>query len=191
LQLPINCFKPSMASIQEARYQIFYPSMFGTSLEELMEFQADKFSSLKIPWIEHTLIAMIEADADKAEGLFRLAADPDQLQRGLFCVRSCNCILAMVQLNIYVQPKCEVFVSAVLLKQWLRQLFVPVIPPDYYSKCLLAVGNAEQCCDIINKLPQINRLVIAHLVCLLQRLCDEETVKGTKMDASNLGNLTF
>lgn len=83
LQLPINCFKPSMASIQEARYQIFYPSMFGTSLEELMEFQADKFPALKVPWVEHTLISMIlETGGEKSEGLFRLAADPDHLHRG-------------------------------------------------------------------------------------------------------------
>lgn len=87
LQLPINCFKPSLPAVQEARYQIFYPSMFGTSLEELLEFQADKFPALKIPWVEHTLISIIlESGGEKAEGLFRLAADPDQLHRGkVYC----------------------------------------------------------------------------------------------------------
>lgn len=59
LQLPINSFKPSLAAVQQARYNIFYPSMFGTSLEELMELQADRFPSLKVPWIESTLISML------------------------------------------------------------------------------------------------------------------------------------
>lgn len=60
------------------------------------------------------------------------------------------------------------------------------MPNEYYHKCLAAVSNPEQCCELANKLPIINRLVIATLVSLLQRLCDEEIVKETKMDASNL-----
>ena len=36
LQLPINAFKPSIAAVQQARYNIFYPSMFGTSLEQVI-----------------------------------------------------------------------------------------------------------------------------------------------------------
>lgn len=164
--------------------------MFGTSLEELMEFQADKCPNLRIPWIEHTLISMIlESDGEKSEGLFRLAADPDHLHR------------AMVQLNVYVRPKCDAYVSgrfpgscislnkrslAVLLKQWLRQLPSPIIPTDFYPKCLIIASNPDGCCEIINRLPTINRLVIATLIGLLQRLCDEDTIKETKMDASNL-----
>jgi hypothetical protein len=105
----------------------------------------------------------------------------------------------MVQLNVYVRPNCDPYVSgilnkipkinlfiAVLLKQWLRQLPSPIILNDFYYKCLASVGNPEQCCDLVNKLPPINRLVIATLINLLQRLCDDEVVKETKMDASNL-----
>ncbi|KAI6182634.1 Rho GTPase-activating protein 39 [Aphelenchoides bicaudatus] len=175
LQLPINCFKPSLLAVQEARYQIFYPSMFGTSLEELMELQAERYPSLKIPWVEHTLISMIlESGGEKSEGIFRLAADPDHLHR------------AMIQLNVFCQPKCDAYVSAVLLKQWLRQLPSPIIPTEFYTKCLSSVSSAEQCCDLINRLPFINRLVIATLIALLQRLCNENIVKETKMDAANL-----
>lgn len=95
-------------------------------------------------------------------------------------------VLAMVQLNVYVRPKCDAYVSAVLLKQWLRQLPSPIVPNEFYQKCLNAVGIPEQCGEIVNKLPAINKLVIATLISLLQRLCDEEVVKETKMDAANL-----
>jgi hypothetical protein len=177
LQLPINFFKPSTTSIQQARYQIFYPSMFGTSLEELMEFQADKFPALKVPWIENTLISMIyELGGEKAEGVFRLAVDPDQLHT------------AMVQLNIFVRPAVkDPLIPAVLLKQWLRQLPSPIIPAEFYEECLMSANGApERCCDLISRLPKIHRLVLATLLSLLQRLCNEETVKVTKMDCSNL-----
>lgn len=83
IQLPINFLKLTVESVQQARYNIFYPSLFGTSLEELMDHQKDKFPHLQIPWIEDVLINMIyELRGERTEGLFRITADPDLMQTG-------------------------------------------------------------------------------------------------------------
>ena len=55
--------------VQQARFKIFNPSMFCTSLEELMEMQATRFPDLKIPWIQKTLIKLIrEKNGHQTEG---------------------------------------------------------------------------------------------------------------------------
>lgn len=75
--------QPTIESIRQARYNIFYPSKFGTVLTELMEMQSSQFRNLKIPWIQSTLIQMIiENGGEKTEGLFRIASDPEQLNTG-------------------------------------------------------------------------------------------------------------
>ncbi|KAI1731386.1 rhoGAP domain-containing protein [Ditylenchus destructor] len=178
LQLKVKIpAKPTVETIKQARYNIFYPSKFGTELDELMEMQATQYPNMRVPWIEATLICLIfESGGDRTEGIFRIASDPEQLQT------------ALIQLEIGVRPKLrDPHVAAALLKQWLRQLPTPIIPPSFYTHCLLSSGNAEQCCQVINTLPEINRLVIIQIIVLLQRLCkDEETVKTTKMDVANL-----
>ncbi|KAI6241170.1 hypothetical protein M3Y99_00339800 [Aphelenchoides fujianensis] len=181
LQLPINCFKPSTAAVQQARYNILNPSMFGTDLEELMDLQRNHFKNLKIPWIESTLIAMIlENGGEKTEGLFRIPADVDQLNTAM--VRKLN-----VWCHVFGRPACkDAHVPAALLKQWLRQLPSPLIPPSIYEKCLNAATQPDVCCQIVHQLPMINRLVLATLLNLLQRLCEPEVSKETKMDVRNL-----
>lgn len=82
----------------------------------------------------------------------------------------------------------DAHVPAALLKQWLRQLPDPLISSDLYEQCLLATSvSPEACCRIIDLLPEINRLVLAALIQLLQKLCrNDETVRQTKMDVANL-----
>ena len=176
LQTPINNLKPSIGAITQARFNIFNPSKFGATLEELMEMQSHLYPDLKIPWIESTLIKLIiENGGPKTEGLFRIAADPEQLHT------------AMVQLDQNIKPRLkDCHVAAVLLKQWLRQLPNPLIPDSMYAKCLLVCSQPDNACCLIDQLPGINRIVLAKLLQLLQQLCDEETVKITKMDVSNL-----
>lgn len=78
-----NSLRINLESVQQARSKIFKPSMFGTSLEELMEMQSTRFPDLKIPWIQRTLIKLIyEKNGHKTEGIFRIAADPEQLNAG-------------------------------------------------------------------------------------------------------------
>lgn len=61
--------KLTIEGIRQARYNIFHPSKFGTTLDELMELQSEKFSNLKIPWILNVLLIMIvESGGNTTEG---------------------------------------------------------------------------------------------------------------------------
>uniref|UniRef100_A0A914EDM1 Rho GTPase-activating protein 39 n=1 Tax=Acrobeloides nanus TaxID=290746 RepID=A0A914EDM1_9BILA len=131
---------------------------------------------LKIPWIQNTLIKLIrEKNGHRTEGIFRIAADPDQLNT------------ATLQLDAWVKPviTCP-HIAAVLLKQWLRQLPTPLIPSNSYQRCLSSYSQADNCCRIIELIPGTNRLVLITILQLLQKFCDEEIVKITKMDVNNL-----
>ena len=51
----------------------FHPSMFGTSLEEVMELQKDKFPSYRMPWVVQALVdAVVQLQGPSTEGIFRL-----------------------------------------------------------------------------------------------------------------------
>ena len=148
-----------------------------------MELQADRYPSLKIPWIESSLISLIiENNGEQTEGIFRIASDPDHLHTGAFRRRrDCNPnppILGIVQMNIWVRPAVkDAHIPAALLKQWLRQLPTPLIPREFYDRCLAATTQPDLCCSLVSLIPTINRRVLAALIGLLQRFCDEETVK--------------
>ncbi|KAH7728377.1 Rho GTPase-activating protein domain containing protein [Aphelenchoides avenae] len=175
INLPTIGGKLNADAIQQARYNIFHPPKFGTALEELMEMQVSRYPNLKVPWIESTLIQLvIDAGGEKTEGIFRIAANPEELHT------------ATIRLNAWLVPAVkDAHVPAVLLKQFFRQLPTPVVPESFYAKCL-AMATSERVCQLVNTLPAINRLVLAELVRLMQRFCKEETVKITKMDVSNL-----
>lgn len=55
-----------------------------------------------------------------------------------------------------------------------------------YDQCLQVSQDASKAVQIASTLPHLNLMVLTALLRMLQRLCDEETVKHTKMDVSNL-----
>ena len=59
-------------------------------------------------------------------------------------------------------------VPASLLKLWYRELYQPVIPPDFYEQCVNNYANPEAAIAIIEGLPAINHLVICYLIRFLQ-----------------------
>ena len=59
-------------------------------------------------------------------------------------------------------------VPASLLKLWYRELEEPLIPTEYYKDCIENHTNAEAAVLVVNKLPEINRLVLANLIRFLQ-----------------------
>lgn len=59
-------------------------------------------------------------------------------------------------------------VPASLLKLWYRELEEPLIPAEYYNDCIENHCNAEAAVLVVNKLPEINRLVLAYLIRFLQ-----------------------
>lgn len=65
----------------------------------------------------------------------------------------------------------------------------PIIPNEMYNQCLASSSNYDICCQLVDSLPEINRLSLSALVLLLQRLSNEEVVRHTKMDCQNLAML--
>lgn len=53
--------------------QIFRPSMFGSTLEEIMNLQKERFPHYKLPWLQTTLSEQIlRLQGTQTEGIFRL-----------------------------------------------------------------------------------------------------------------------
>ncbi len=75
---------------------------------------------------------------------------------------------------------------ASLLKLWYRELYEPLIPNEYYSKCIKYCDNPYECLKIIENLPAINRHVFTYLIKFLKIFATTDNVAQTKMDANNL-----
>ena len=53
---------------------VFSPSMFGNTLEDIMELQEKHYKSKKLPWIMTTLAELVLANNGlRTEGIFRWA----------------------------------------------------------------------------------------------------------------------
>ena len=59
-------------------------------------------------------------------------------------------------------------IIASLLKLWYRELHEPLIPRQYYGRCVDAYSSADDAVKIVATLPHLNRLVLSYLVRFLQ-----------------------
>ena len=126
--------KPTLEDIDQSRLQIFRPSMFGGTLLETLAIQKDKFPSRRLPWILTTLTEQIlgkypytsdnfcimfftALNGLGTEGIFRIPADFDE-------VMSVKCRFDQWEMGVC----SDAHVPAALLKQWLRELYIPLIP---------------------------------------------------------------
>jgi len=101
--------KPTLEDIDQSRLQIFRPSMFGGTLQEILDIQKDRFPSRRLPWILTTLTdqvgtlfflfvftfslttlpdQIISLNGLATEGIFRIPADFDEVIEQLltFCL---------------------------------------------------------------------------------------------------------
>ena len=65
----------------------------------------------------------------------------------------------------------DAHVPASLLKLWYRELYEPLIPDYMYEQCVTYHDNPDRVLAIIEKLPDINKLVLAYLINFLQVCC--------------------
>ena len=83
---------------------------------------------------------------------------------------------------------------------WLRELYEPLIPDEFYDECV-AAGEKSGCdgtaasmtncvaIGVVPRLPGINRDVLTYLVRFLQVFAGAEVAAVTKMDAANLSTV--
>lgn len=169
-----------------------YCGVFGESLERIMSLQtcSPYLKTLRLPWILTTLAQkLIETGGAETEGIFRCAADHDliaQLRLEIDCV-DFRKITDAKQVHSLLSNVQDPHVIAGLLKLFFRQLYEPVFPVQIYDVCLESGHDGHTACRVFNeRLPNLNKDVVAYLIRLLQLLAKSDKVAYTKMDNSNL-----
>eukprot|EP00095_Tigriopus_kingsejongensis_P006358 snap_masked-scaffold42_size484952-processed-gene-1.9 protein:Tk06358 transcript:snap_masked-scaffold42_size484952-processed-gene-1.9-mRNA-1 annotation:"hypothetical protein Phum_PHUM046570" len=171
--------KPVIEDIDQARLQIFRPSMFGGTLAEIMEMQKERFPQRKLPWILTTLAELIiQLNGSGTEGIFRVPADLDEVNN----VKN--------RFDQWEIPACaDCHTAASLLKLWFRELYEPLIPDVLYEECVLVGEDVQVACDLAARIPPPNQEVLLFLVRFLQLFSSPKVAITTKMDASNLSTV--
>ncbi|CAL4096762.1 unnamed protein product, partial [Meganyctiphanes norvegica] len=146
--------KPTLEEIDLARLHIFRASMFGGTLEEVMLLQRDRYPHRRLPWVQTTLSEeVLRLQGTNTEGIFRVPADFDEVHQ-----------LKQVVDQWEVGDCGDSHVAAALLKTWYRELYEPLIPDNLYNAAINAHDNPAQAVVLVNKLPEINRLVLSYLI---------------------------
>jgi hypothetical protein len=57
---------------------------------------------------------------------------------------------------------------ASLLKLWYRELYEPLIPDSMYAECVNHHADPEVAVALVQRLPELNRLVLCYLIRFLQ-----------------------
>ena len=138
---------------------VFNPSMFGSTLEDVVILQKDRFPDRRLPWIQTTLSEeVLRLNGAQTEGIFRVPGDIDEVNA------------LKIKCDQWSLPTdCpDPHIPASLLKLWYRELHEPLIPSEFYQDCIETYQNPELAIEVVSRLPDINRLVLAYLIRFLQ-----------------------
>ncbi|TKS74195.1 Rho GTPase-activating protein 39 [Collichthys lucidus] len=159
--------KPCLEEIKHARNAIFSPSMFGSSLEEVMALQKERYPDSQLPWVQTRLSEeVLGLNGDQTEGIFRVPGDIDEV----------NALKLQVDQWKIPTGLEDPHIPASLLKLWYRELEEPLIPHEFYEECITHYDNPEAAVNVVLGLPHINKLVFGQ----------PANVAITKMDVNNL-----
>lgn len=156
----------------------FYPSVYGQTLETIMQRQEGAYPELRIPIILPFLAdGILALGGTEAEGIFRVPGDQDaiadlkaRIDRGHY------------QLGGIDDPH----VTGSLFKMWLRELDEPLVPTKQYNAALEASKDVDNTIIFLKKLPDHNRRVLLFVISFMQLFLDPAVVAITKMTPSNL-----
>ncbi|XP_009074715.1 PREDICTED: rho GTPase-activating protein 39-like, partial [Acanthisitta chloris] len=169
--------KPTVEEITHARNAILTPSLFGSSLEEIMLRQQDMYPGNKLPWVQTQLSQQVLAlGGEQTEGIFRVPGDIDEV----------NALKLQVDQWRIPSSLSDPNIPASLLKLWYRELEEPVIPQQFYKECISNYENPDAAVAVVQLLPELNRLVLCYLIHFLQIFAQPSNVGRTKMDVNNL-----
>ncbi|OCT60597.1 rho GTPase-activating protein 39 [Xenopus laevis] len=169
--------KPTTEEMEQARNAILTPSLFGSSLEEIMERQREVYPDRQLPWVQTRLSqAVLALGGEQTEGIFRVPGDIDEV----------NALKVQVEQWRIPDNLDDPTVPASLLKLWYRELEEPLIPQQYYKQCISNYENPDAAVSVVNQLPELNKLVLGYLIHFLQIFSQPSNVGTTKMDVNNL-----
>uniref|UniRef100_A0A3Q2CN96 Rho GTPase-activating protein 39 n=1 Tax=Cyprinodon variegatus TaxID=28743 RepID=A0A3Q2CN96_CYPVA len=169
--------KPTLEEIDHSRRAIITPSLFGSSLEEVMERQSELFPDRKLPWVQVQLSQYVLAlGGAQTEGIFRVPGDIDEV----------NALKLQVDQWRIPENLTDPNVPASLMKLWYRELEEPLIPMDFYKQCISNCDDPVAAIAVVQSLPELNRLVLCYFIHFLQVFAQPSNVAITKMDVNNL-----
>ncbi|KAL0978597.1 hypothetical protein UPYG_G00172730 [Umbra pygmaea] len=169
--------KPTLEEIDHSRRAIVTPSLFGSSLDEVMERQSELFPDRKLPWVQVQLAQYVLAlGGAQTEGIFRVPGDIDEV----------NALKLQVDQWRIPENLSDPNVPASLMKLWYRELEEPLIPMDFYKQCVSNYDDPVAAIAVVQCLPELNRLVLCYFIHFLQVFAQPANVSVTKMDVNNL-----
>ncbi|XP_052425568.1 rho GTPase-activating protein 39 isoform X1 [Carassius gibelio] len=169
--------KPSLEEVDHSRRAIMTPSLFGSSLEEVMERQSELFPDRKLPWVQVQLSQYVLAlGGAQTEGIFRVPGDIDEV----------NALKLQVDQWRIPENLSDPNVPASLMKLWYRELEEPLIPMSFYKQCVSNYDDPVAAISVVQSLPELNRLVLCYFIHFLQVFAQPANVAVTKMDVNNL-----
>ncbi|XP_049327637.1 rho GTPase-activating protein 39 isoform X1 [Astyanax mexicanus] len=169
--------KPTLEEVDHSRRAIITPSLFGSSLEEVMERQSELFPDRKLPWVQVQLSQYILAlGGAQTEGIFRVPGDIDEV----------NALKLQVDQWRIPENLSDPNVPASLMKLWYRELEEPLIPMSFYKQCISNCDDPVAAISVVQSLPDLNRLVLFYFIHFLQVFAQPANVSVTKMDVNNL-----
>ncbi|XP_071016782.1 rho GTPase-activating protein 39-like isoform X3 [Oncorhynchus clarkii lewisi] len=169
--------KPTLEEIDHSRRAIVTPSLFGSSLDEVMERQSELFPDRKLPWVQVQLSQYVLAlGGAQTEGIFRVPGDIDEV----------NALKLQVDQWRIPENLSDPNVPASLMKLWYRELEEPVIPMAFYKQCVSNYDDPVAAITVVQCLPELNRLVLCYFIHFLQVFAQPANVSVTKMDVNNL-----
>ncbi|KAJ8360815.1 hypothetical protein SKAU_G00173400 [Synaphobranchus kaupii] len=169
--------KPTMEEVRHGRSAIVTPSLFGSSLEDVMERQRPLFPERRLPWVQTQLSQCVLAlGGAHTEGIFRVPGDIDEV----------NALKLQVDQWKIPEDLSDPNVPASLLKLWYRELEEPLIPLSYYRQCISSYEDPEMALNVVHSLPRLNYLVLCYFIHFLQVFAQPVNVSKTKMDVNNL-----
>ncbi|KAI8331666.1 Rho GTPase activation protein [Chlamydoabsidia padenii] len=185
---------------KKANNQVISTMVFGTSLDIIMENQqhlddiatttAQQRQRLKIPRIVPFLIRAIrQLDGHSTQGIFRIAGHADlvtslrlQIENG-FYYGDDEGDSDGLDLDVCCgDPN----VPASLLRLWLRELPTPLIPVDYYDRCIDLSNDLVAVMMIVDSLPNVNRRILMYIIGFLQEYLPPHVCERTLMTVNNL-----
>ncbi|WWD08443.1 hypothetical protein V865_006555 [Kwoniella europaea PYCC6329] len=168
----------TVGEIEHASDAAFYPSVYGESLDRIMDLQKRAYPTLKVPVILPFLAdGILALGGLQAEGIFRVPGDGDsvnelksRMDRGHYQLKGID----------------DPHVASSLFKLWLRELEDPIIPSSLYNDALSASKTCEESIDFLKRLPIYNRRVLIFVISFIQLFMKDDVVRVTKMTPGNL-----
>lgn len=170
-----------LPTIEEITNIVAIPSrnqIFGVTLEEIMEYPENRDETGHYPKILAFLAeSILKLKGTSLEGIFRVPGSIDEIQ---------TLRLRIEKGDYSIDGITDPSVPASLLKLWFRELAQPIIPHEFYERCMLVGSDVDEAIAILDEIPETNRNVLKYLVKFLQVVGNPRFQPKTKMTIGNL-----